>query len=100
MHSRLIRNLNAPVACDRRDVLVAPARQADDHALVAAHLGCELPGLRHRVRTLDRADNTFRPREIFESLHRLVVRDRHILRAADIMQPGVLRADPGIVEAR
>ena len=48
---------------------------------------------------LQRRDDAFQAAALLERLHGFVVGDRHVLDAADLVQPGVLGADAGVVEA-
>ena len=47
---------------------------------------------------LDGGDDTFQTAEIFKGVHRLAVRDGHVLRPSGVVEPGVLRPDAGVVQ--
>ena len=49
--------------------------------------------------TFDGRDDALHLRHIFESIDRLVVRHRHVLCPADVVEIGMLRADARVVEA-
>src|SRR5690606_35620903 len=61
--------------------------------------GRALEHLRQGVGRLQRRDDAFQAAALVEGAQRLVIGDRYVLDAADIVQPGVLGADAGVVEA-
>src|SRR3546814_15548203 len=54
--------------------------------------------MRQRVARLERRDDAFLAGAERERPERVLVRGGHVLHPADIVQPGMLRADPGVVE--
>ena len=91
-------NILPAVACDRRAVLVAAAGDIDNDGLVLTHGRRELHRVRDSVCRLDRRDDALDTAEILECVYRFVVRHRNVLRAADIVQVSVLRADAGVIQ--
>ena len=89
----------AAVAGNSRHILIPPAREADDDALILSHPGHDFSGLRDGMGALYGTDDSLGAGQIFKGGDCLLVSHRHILRAAGIVEPGVLRAYAGIVEA-
>src|SRR5258708_11551290 len=91
--------------CDSRGlahgmhVLVAAPREVHEQNLVAAHRGRELHGVGDRMARLERGNDSFEAAQRMEGFQRLVVRHRHVLRAPRVLEPRVLGAYAGIVEA-
>lgn len=50
------------------------------------------------MRAFDGGDNAFHAAQIFESVHRLIVGNGHVLSATGIVQPCMLRPDSGVIE--
>ena len=88
-------NILAAVAGDRRAVLIAAAGDIDNDGLVLTHGRRKLHRVRDSVCRLDRRNDTLDTAEILECVYRLIIGDRNVLRAADIVQVSVLRADAG-----
>ena len=76
-------------------VLVAPARQADEH-----ELGVDVERAGKRVRALQRGDDSFGARQGVERVERLGVGAGEVVGAAGVAQSRVLGADTGVVETR
>ena len=91
-------NILAAVSCDRRAVLIAAAGDIDNDGLVFSHGRRELHRVRDSVCGLDCRDDALDTAEILECVYRFVVRHRNVLRAADIVQVSVLRADAGVIQ--
>ena len=85
------------VAGDGGAVLVSPARNGDDDALVLAHGGGQFSGVGHGVGGLDGGNDALGAGQVFKGLHGLVIGDGDVLGPADVIQVGVLRADAGVV---
>ena len=83
---------------DGEDVLVASPAQIHQDDLVLAHRRRELRHMRQRMRRLQRRNDALGPRAKLERRQRLLVGRRHVLDAADIMQPGMLRPDARIIQ--
>src|SRR5215204_305274 len=89
-------------ACGRRpaspaenlgEVLVAAAREADDH-----ELGVDVVDTRERVCGLEGRDDPLGPRQAPEGGERLLVGRADVARAAGVPQERVLRPDARVVE--
>ena len=89
-----------PVAGNGGAVLVAPARYVDDHDLILPHGRGQLHGVGHGVGRLDGGDDALHAGQVLEGVHGLVVGDGHVFRPPGVVQPGVLRADAGVVQPR
>jgi hypothetical protein len=59
----------------------------------------QLHGVGHGVAGFQRRDDALGAAQVVEGLQRLVVGDAHVFGAADVLQPGVLGADAGVVQA-
>ena len=62
-------------------------------------LRSEVHDPRQRVRGLERGNDALEPRAELEGRERLLIRRRKVGHALDVVEPRVLRADAGIVEA-
>ena len=87
------------VSIDDADVLVAAPREVDEQMLVAFHRRRQLHRVGDGVARLERRDDALGAAEAVERRQRLVVGDADVLGPADVVQPGVLGADAGVVEA-
>ena len=90
----------AEVLGDGEDVLVAAAAEVDDHQWSLGFFGAmssDLGDARGRGSSAGMMPSSLRAE--LEGLERLLVGRRDVLDPADIVQPGVLGADAGIVEA-
>src|SRR5919107_5399504 len=83
---------------DLREVLVAPAGEADEierrAVVVLVHRVVQ------RVRGLERRDDALQPRDLAERPQGVLVADGDVARAAGVAQVGVLGPRAGIVQAR
>ena len=84
---------------DRGEILVAAAGEIDDHQVILRLLGRELEHLGDGVRGLERRDDAFELGEKLKRVERLVIGRRQKRDAADVVEPGMFRADARIVEA-
>src|SRR5438067_1542894 len=84
---------------DRVHVLVAAARQVDQDDLVFRQRRRQLDGVGDRVRGLERRDDALDAAAVVESGQRFLIGDRDVLRAFDVLQPGVLGTDARVVQA-
>ena len=80
-------------------VLVTPAGEVDQQNLVLAQRRRQLRGIGQRVAGFQRRDDALQAAQLVEGIERLRIGDRLILGAADVLQPGVLRADARVIEA-
>src|SRR5688572_29688317 len=78
---------------DGAEVLVAASREADEHD------AGELARAREGVRRLERRDDALETAALAERGERFPVGRGDVLRAAGVVEPGVLGADAGVVEA-
>ena len=83
---------------DGEDVLVAAAAEIEHEQMVARQSRRDLRDMGQSMRRLERRDDALHARAELEGLERLVVVDRDVLDAAEIVEPGMLRPDAGIVE--
>src|ERR1700751_1971482 len=81
-------------------VLVAASRKIDEQNRFARQRAGELRRVRERVTRLERWNDPFDPTAIMERRERLRIGDRHVLGATAVLEPRMLRANAGIVEAR
>jgi hypothetical protein len=81
------------------NVFVATARQVDQNGLVRAHGFGQLHGVGHGVAGLQRGNDAFGAAQVVEGVQRLFVGDAHIFGAANVLQPCVLGAHAGVVQA-
>src|SRR3546814_14630659 len=81
------------------DLLVATPAQVHDDDLFARHLRRQLADVRQRVRRLQRRDDSLYARAQLEGVQRLPVGGRDVLGAADVVPPGMVGPDYGMVEA-
>ena len=79
-------------------ILVATARQVGQHDLVFRQGGRQLGRVGQRVRRFQGRDDAFDMAAVVEGLQRFVVGDRDVLRAARVFQPGMFRADAGVIQ--
>src|SRR5260370_9821769 len=84
---------------DGIDILVAAAREVDDHQVVLGFLRRELRDPGERVRGLERRNDAFEPRKKLESVERLLVGSGKIFDAAGLVEPAMLGADAGVIDA-
>src|SRR5690606_11712680 len=87
------------VVHDGLHVLVATTGQVDHHQMILGQRGRALEDFGQRVGGLQRRDDAFLAAAQVEGVQRLLVGDRGVLDTTDVMQPGVLGTDTGIVEA-
>src|SRR6185436_5547519 len=85
---------------DRVHVLVAAAREVDEQDLVLRQRGREACGIGERMRGFERRNDAFDAAAVVERSERFGVGDRHVFRAARVLEPRVLRPHAGIVESR
>src|SRR3990167_7361549 len=79
-----------------RNVLVAAARQIDDHAVGPPVSAALLPEARHRMGALKRRRDALQGRQPVKGLQRRAVAHREVPRPAGFFQVGVLGPDAGI----
>ena len=84
---------------DGEDVLIAAAAHVHDKQIVLGQGRRELGDERERVCGLERWDDALKARAELESLERLLVGDGDVARATLLLEPGMLGANPRIVEA-
>ena len=82
----------------REDILVAAATHIHADDVVTGQFWRNLHDMGQRVGWLERGNDALHFTAQLERLKGLAVCDRDILRAADIVQPAVLRANTGIIE--
>mmetsp|Transcript_18797 Transcript_18797/g.50538 ORF Transcript_18797/g.50538 Transcript_18797/m.50538 type:complete len:231 (-) Transcript_18797:1483-2175(-) len=80
-------------------VLVTTAAEVEEHNLVGRQAFCELHGVVERVRGLEGGDDALGAAQGLEALERLLIRDRYVIRAQRVLEPGVLGTDTRVVEA-
>ena len=85
---------------DGKDILVAPAAEVHQHDAVFSNLAGDFADAGQCMGWLQRRDDTFNFRAELEGLQRLLIGGGDIGGPPHIMQPGMLRPDPGIVESR
>src|SRR5947208_9679955 len=78
-------------------VLVAASTDAEQHRLIMGPSAVLRRNPAHRVRRLERRDDSLELAQQPEAGERFVVRDGDILRAARVLEVGVLRTDAGII---
>ena len=81
-------------------VLVAAAGQIDEQDLVFFHAQRDFRGIGQRMARFKRGDDAFQAAQVVERLKRLVVGHRDVFGAAAVLEPGVLRADAGVIKTR
>src|SRR6516164_7716803 len=82
-----------------RQILVAASGQVDHHEMILRLLRRQIHHPCQRMRGFERGDDAFEPRAQLERGQRLLVRRRKVLHPLDVVEPGVLRADAGVIEA-
>src|SRR5689334_15272933 len=85
---------------DLRDILVSSPAHAQQAGLVHGPTAALRRDPGDGVGRLQRRNDPFQPAQKLKSLQRLVIRNRHVLRTAAVLEERVLRTDAGIVEAR
>src|SRR6516162_5661998 len=80
------------------DVLVAAAAHVHHDQMVARQCRRDLCDMSQRMGWLERGNDAFVPTRTLNRLARLAVGDRDILHATEFMQPGVFRADAGMIK--
>src|SRR5690606_31789326 len=91
-------DVDAEMLGDGEDVLVAAARQVHHHDVILGQFGRDLDDMGERMAGLQRRDDAFQPAEGLEGRQRLVIGHADIFGAALLLEPGMFRADAGIVE--
>ena len=81
-------------------VLVAAAAHVHHDQVVARQGRCDFRDMGQRMSRFERRDDPFHSARQLERSERFVVGDRDVLDAPDIVQPGVLGANAGIIEPR
>lgn len=99
-HGRAVKILSAREVGHGANVLVATAREADEDRLILAHGLGQLHGIGHGVAGFQCGDDALGAAQIVKGVQRFGIRDAHVLRALDLLQPGVLWAHAGVVQAR
>src|SRR3546814_10725386 len=84
---------------DLENILVPSARAVDDDDLVLAQRRRDAFGGGDGVRRLQRGDDALQLGQLLKARERFFVGHRLIPHAADLVQPGMLGADAGVVEA-
>src|SRR5271163_3180298 len=84
---------------DRAHILVAAAGQIHDHDLFLWQLRRQLDCVRHRMRALECGDYSFGFGQHLQRIQRLGVGHRGVFGAAHVVQPRMLGAYAGIIEA-
>ena len=80
-------------------VFVATARKVEHHQVIFRQVRCAFEHFGQGVCAFQCRNNPFQAAAFVERLEGFVVGHRGVLDAADIMQPGVFRADARVVEA-
>src|SRR5262245_15620242 len=94
------RVMAAAGGADGLHVLVAAPREPDDQPRLAWQGGGDSDRVGDGVRGLERGEDALEAREEAEGLEGFLVGHRGVLGPARVLQPGVLGADPGVVQAR
>ena len=94
-----VMNIHTTVSRDGCHILVTSSGQTYDNALIRAVVLRDLTHLCYRMGTLNSADDSFSSCQIFKSIYRFIIRNRDILRSADVMQISMLRSDAGIIQS-
>ena len=81
------------------DVLVAAATEIHHDDLVAIHRRGEFRDVSQSVRGLERRDDTFGPGAELESRQRFLIGGGDVFDPPDLVQPGMLRPDAGIIRS-
>src|SRR5205823_2128273 len=81
-------------------VLVAASGKIDEHDAVASQLASDRARVRDGVRRLERRQNSLEARQRFERVERLGIAYMRVLGTSERSQPGVLRPDGRVIEAR
>ena len=80
-------------------ILVAATRQIDQDDFIFGQSCSKLGGIGQSMARLQCRDDAFDAAAMMECLDRLVIGNRHVLRASAILQPCMLGADTGIIES-
>jgi len=83
---------------DGKDVLVAAPTHVHADDVIARQARRDLHHMGERMGRFERGDDVLGRTRQLERLERFLVGDRHILRAADFVQPCMLRPDTGLIE--
>ena len=78
---------------------LSPRPEVDQDGLIGAHGLGQLHGVGHGVAGFQRRDDALGAAQVVEGGQRLGVGDADVLGAADVLQPGMLGADAGVVQA-
>ena len=81
-------------------ILVTAAREIHENLLILRERRGEFQRVGERVARLKRRDDPFNVAELLESVHRFVIRDAHVLGAANIREIAVLGTDPRVIKPR
>src|SRR5258707_2841409 len=82
-----------------RQVLVAASGQVEHHQMILRLLRREIHHSRQRMRRLERGNDALEARAELERRQGLLVGGRKIFHPLDVVEPGVFRANAGIIEA-
>src|SRR5688572_18577527 len=93
-------HLHAKMLGDGEDVLVAAPAHIHHEEIVARERRRQSLDESERMRRLERWDDALEPRRHLEGVERLLIGDGNIFHPAGISEPGMLRSDAGIIEAR
>src|SRR5690606_32600364 len=93
-------HLHAEMLGHREDVLVAAPAHVHDQKITLRQCWGKLADVGERMRRLQRRDDALQPRAELEGLQRLPVRHGGVGDPPAVLEPGVLRPDARIVEAR
>src|SRR5262245_1222794 len=83
-----------------KDILVASAAHVHDQEVILRQLAGDAGHMGQRMGRFQRGDDALDARAELERRQRLVIRGRYILHAFQVMEPGALRPDARIVQAR
>src|SRR6516162_10123214 len=90
--------LDPELVGNSEDVLVAAAAHVHHDQMVARQCRRDLCDMSQCVGWFERGNNAFVPARQLKRLESLAVGDRDVLHATELMQPGVFRADAGIIK--
>src|ERR1700723_2267170 len=88
------------IARENIHIFIAAAGKIQDYEFVLLHTRRAANQFRQRVRRFQRGNNSFLARECACGFHGSRIAHRAIFRAALFGEPGVLRADAGIIQTR
>ena len=81
------------------NILVAAAAQTNDDDVIPRQFGRNLRHMGHRMGGFQRRYDALEPGQKLESVQGFVVSNRRVFGASRLIKPGVLRSDPGVIEA-